>query len=56
MTDSHGTGVFTYIEWLTLLVNVGRVHIPHMDPMGFSKGLVHQQFQQNHLTLMVFDF
>ena len=27
-----------------------------MDPMGFSKGLVHQQFQQNHLTLMVFDF
>ena len=26
-------------------------NIPHMDPMGFRKGLVHQQFQQNHLTI-----
>ena len=56
MTDSHGTGIVTYIEWLTFMINVGTVHIPHMDPMGFSKGLVHQPFQQNHLTLMVFDF
>ena len=39
-----------------IMVNVSTVHLPHMDPMGFSKGLVHQQFQQNHLTLMFFDF
>ena len=54
MTDSHGTGIVTYIEWLTFMVNVSTLHIPHMDPMGFSKGLVHQQFQQNHWTLMAF--
>jgi len=50
MTDSRGTGIVTCIEWLTFMVNVSTVHIPHMDPMGFSKGL-DQQFQQNHLTM-----
>ena len=33
-------------EWSTFMENVGTVHIPHMDPMGFSKGLVHQKFRR----------